>query len=81
MVAATAFGHGAAASIRIELSSASTWSTTSSGRLVRENARVHDGRLDTDALLPAKPHRKADPARMIRAALAPDPIMVNAKLT
>jgi CheY-like chemotaxis protein len=39
-----------------------------------ENARIHDGRLDADALLLAKPYRKADLARMIRAALAPDAI-------
>jgi hypothetical protein len=32
-------------------------------------------------LLLAKPYRKADLARMIRAALTPDSIVVNAKLT
>jgi len=31
---------------------------------------THDGRLDADALLLAKPYRKADLARMIRNALA-----------
>jgi CheY-like chemotaxis protein len=35
-----------------------------------ENALVHDRRLDADALLLAKPYRKADLAKMIRIALA-----------
>jgi hypothetical protein len=35
-----------------------------------ESALIQDGRLDADALLLAKPYRKADLARMIRAALA-----------
>jgi CheY-like chemotaxis protein len=35
-----------------------------------ENAMIHDGRLDAGVLLLAKPYRKADLARMIRAALA-----------
>jgi hypothetical protein len=35
-----------------------------------ENATVHDGRLDADVLLLAKPHRKVDLAKMIRTALA-----------
>ncbi len=35
-----------------------------------ENAMVHDGYLDPGALMLAKPYRKADLARMIRAALA-----------
>jgi CheY-like chemotaxis protein len=39
-----------------------------------ENTLIHDGRLDADALLLAKPYCKTDLAKMIRAALAPDPI-------
>jgi CheY-like chemotaxis protein len=39
-----------------------------------ENALIHDGRLDADALLLAKPYRKIELAKMIRAALAPDSI-------
>jgi CheY-like chemotaxis protein len=39
-----------------------------------ENARIHDERLDADALLLAKPYRKIELAKMIRAALAPDAI-------
>ena len=35
-----------------------------------KNVAVHDGRLDACVLLLAKPYRKADLARMIRAALA-----------
>jgi signal transduction histidine kinase len=35
-----------------------------------ENAMVHDGRLDADVLLLAKPYRKIDLAKMIRTALA-----------
>ena len=35
-----------------------------------ENAMVHDGHLDPGVLLLAKPYRKVDLARMIRAALA-----------
>jgi len=35
-----------------------------------KDAMTHDGRLDADALLLAKPYRKADLARMIRNALA-----------
>jgi signal transduction histidine kinase len=35
-----------------------------------ENAMVHDGRLDADVLLLAKPYRKIDLAMMIRTALA-----------
>ena len=34
-----------------------------------KNIIVHDGRLDADVLLLAKPYRKADLAKMIRAAL------------
>ena len=39
-----------------------------------ESARVDDGRLDADALLLAKPYRRIELAKMIRAALAPDAI-------
>ncbi len=39
-----------------------------------ETALIHDGRLDADAMLLAKPYRKIELAKMIRAALAPDPI-------
>lgn len=39
-----------------------------------ENALIHDGRLDADALLLAKPYRKIELAKMIGAALAPDTI-------
>lgn len=39
-----------------------------------ENALIDDGRLDADALLLAKPYRKIELAKMIRAALAPDAI-------
>ena len=39
-----------------------------------ENALIHDGCLDADALLLAKPCRKTDLAKMIRVALAPDTI-------
>jgi CheY-like chemotaxis protein len=46
-----------------------------------ENALIHDGCLDADALLLAKPYRKTDLANMIRAALAPDAIVMNTKLT
>ena len=35
-----------------------------------KNAMVHDGRLDADVLLLAKPYRKVDLAKMIRTALA-----------
>jgi CheY-like chemotaxis protein len=35
-----------------------------------EDTVIHDGRLDADVLLLAKPYRKADLARMIRTALA-----------
>ena len=35
-----------------------------------KNAMVQDGRLDADVLLLAKPYRKVDLAKMIRAALA-----------
>ena len=35
-----------------------------------ESALTQDGRLDADALLLAKPYRKADLARTIRVALA-----------
>jgi CheY-like chemotaxis protein len=35
-----------------------------------ENAMIHDGHLDAGVLLLAKPYRKVDLARMIRAALA-----------
>jgi signal transduction histidine kinase len=35
-----------------------------------ENAMVHDGRLDADVLLLAKPYHKIDLAKMIRTALA-----------
>jgi hypothetical protein len=35
-----------------------------------ENAMVHDGRLDANVLLLAKPYHKADLAKMIRTALA-----------
>jgi CheY-like chemotaxis protein len=35
-----------------------------------ESAPIQDGRIDADALLLAKPYRKADLAKMIRAALA-----------
>jgi hypothetical protein len=35
-----------------------------------ENTMVHDGRLDAGVLLLAKPYRKVDLAKMIRAALA-----------
>jgi CheY-like chemotaxis protein len=35
-----------------------------------KNAMIQDGRLDADVLLLAKPYRKSDLARMIRAALA-----------
>ena len=38
-----------------------------------ESALIQDGRLDVDALLLAKPCRKADLAEMIRAALAACP--------
>jgi NO-binding membrane sensor protein with MHYT domain/nitrogen-specific signal transduction histidine kinase/CheY-like chemotaxis protein len=34
-----------------------------------ENALMHDGRLDGDVMLLAKPHQKADLARIIRSAL------------
>jgi len=34
-----------------------------------ENALVHDGRLEGDVMLLAKPHQKADLARIIRRAL------------
>ena len=37
-----------------------------------ENAPIHDGRLDADAMLLAKPYRKIEQAKTIRAALAPD---------
>jgi CheY-like chemotaxis protein len=37
-----------------------------------ENAIVHHGRLDAGVLLLAKPYRKSDLARMVRAALEPD---------
>jgi signal transduction histidine kinase/FixJ family two-component response regulator len=37
-----------------------------------ENAIVHHGRLDAGVLLLAKPYRKFDLARMVRAALEPD---------
>jgi CheY-like chemotaxis protein len=37
-----------------------------------EIALIHDGRPDADALLLAKPYRKIELAKMIRAALAPD---------
>jgi len=36
-----------------------------------ENAIVHHGRLDPGVMLLAKPYRRADLARAIRAALAP----------
>ena len=36
-----------------------------------QNTMVHDGRLDADVLLLAKPYRKVDLAKMIRTALAP----------
>ena len=39
-----------------------------------ENALIHDGRLDADALLLTKPYRRIELAKMIRAALAPDAI-------
>lgn len=39
-----------------------------------ESALIHDGRLDADAMLLAKPYRKIELAKMIRAALAPDAI-------
>jgi CheY-like chemotaxis protein len=39
-----------------------------------ENALIHDGHLDVDALLLAKPYRKIELAKMVRAALAPDAI-------
>jgi hypothetical protein len=35
-----------------------------------ENALLQERRLDADALLLAKPYRKADLAKMIRTALA-----------
>jgi len=35
-----------------------------------KNAMIQDGRLDADVLLLAKPYRKVDLAKMIRAALA-----------
>jgi hypothetical protein len=35
-----------------------------------ENAIVQDGHLDAGFLMLAKPHRKIDPAKMIRTALA-----------
>ncbi len=38
-----------------------------------ENAIVHHGRLDPGVLLLAKPYRKSDLARMVRAALASTP--------
>ena len=38
-----------------------------------ENAIVHHGRLDVGVLLLAKPYRRADLARMVRAALDGDP--------
>jgi FixJ family two-component response regulator len=34
-----------------------------------QNALVYDGRLDGDVMLLAKPHQKADLARIIRRAL------------
>jgi CheY-like chemotaxis protein len=37
-----------------------------------ENTVIHYGRLDAGVLLLAKPYRKSDLARMIRAALAAD---------
>ena len=43
-------------------------------RVMREDALIHDGRLDADALLLAKPCRRIELAKMIRAALAPDTI-------
>ena len=39
-----------------------------------ETVLIHDGRLDADALLLAKPYRRIELAKMIRAALAPDRI-------
>jgi hypothetical protein len=38
-----------------------------------ENAIVHHGRLDAGVLLLAKPYRRADLARMVRAALDGEP--------
>ncbi len=37
-----------------------------------ENALMHDGRLDSGVMLLAKPHLKADLARIVRSALAND---------
>jgi signal transduction histidine kinase/ActR/RegA family two-component response regulator len=44
-----------------------------------ENAIIHHGRLDSGVLLLAKPYRKLDLARMLRAALASAGLLADAK--
>lgn len=43
-----------------------------------ENTLMHDGRLDSGVMLLAKPHLKADLARIIRRALGGEPAMAGA---
>ena len=60
MVAVNAFGHGACGEHPDRTFTGLHLVHDLIGRVMRENARVHDGHLDADALLPAKPHRKVD---------------------